>query len=118
MGEGGDDFGAVDDVTNGGLVDLVVTDDFVFQRGVVALPTISSVSLRSNGVLVVNGIGFADGARIVVNGTSHETSNNPTTPDRKLGSAEAAAFISPGTSVQIQVVNPDGTLSKGVKFSS
>jgi hypothetical protein len=83
----------------------------------VALPTISSVSLRSNGVLSVTGIGFADGARIVVNGTSHDTTNNPLAPDRKLGSAEAAAFIAPGASVEIQVVNPDGTLSKGVKFS-
>jgi hypothetical protein len=117
MGEGGDAFGTVEDVTNGGPVDLVVTDDFVFQRGVVALPTISSVSLRSNGVLSVTGIGFADGARIVVNGTSHDTTNNPLAPDRKLGSAEAAAFIAPGATVEIQVVNPDGTLSKGVKFS-
>ena len=118
MGEGGTDFGDVNDVSNGGTADLVVTDDFVFQRGVVALPTISGVSLRDNGVLSVTGIGFANGARIVINGTSHETTNNPTTPDRKLGSAEAAAFIVPGRDVLVQVVNPDGTLSKGVLFPS
>jgi hypothetical protein len=117
MGEQGDDFGDVEDVSNGGTADVVVTDDFVLQRGVVALPTISGVSLRSNGVLGVTGIGFADGARIVINGTSHATSNNPLTPDRKLGSAEAAAFIGPGQPVDVQVVNPDGTLSRAVKFS-
>jgi hypothetical protein len=116
MGERGDEFGAIDDVSNGGAADLVVTDDFVFQRGVVALPTISGVKLRLNGVLEITGIGFADGARIVINGTSHETTNNPTTPDRKLGSAEAAAFVTPGQQVEVQVVNPDGTLSKAVTF--
>jgi hypothetical protein len=117
MGEDGDEFGTVEDVSNGGTADVVVTDDYVFQRGVVTLPTISSVNLRVNGTLNVAGIGFADGARVVVNGTSHDTDNNPLTPDRRLGSAEAAAFIAPGQSVEIQVVNPDGTLSKAVKFS-
>lgn len=117
MGDRGEDFGAIDDITNGGSADLVVTDDFVFQRGVVALPTIAAVSLRSNGVLNVTGIGFADGARIVINGASHDATNNPATPDRRLGSAEAASFIVPGQTVEVQVVNPDGTLSKGVKFS-
>ena len=82
----------------------------------VALPTISSVKLRSNGVLVVEGIGFADGARIVINGTSHATENNPLTPDRKLGSAAAGAFVIPQVSVDVQVVNPDGTLSRVVPF--
>jgi len=118
MGERGADFGDVDDVSDGGTADVVVTDDFVFQRGVVKLPTIKSVALRSNGVLGVTGIGFADGARIVINGTSHDTVNNPTAPDRRLGSIEAAAFIQPERNVLVQVVNPDGTLSKGVLFSS
>ncbi len=116
MGESGEDFGTIDDVSNMGTADLVVTDDFVFQRGVVPVPTISAVVLRSNGVLSVLGIGFADGARIVVNGTSHETTNNPNTPDRRLGSAAAAAFIGQQQQVTVQVVNPDGTLSRAFIF--
>lgn len=116
MGEQGEDFGTAEDVSNMGRADVVVTDDFVFQRGVVALPTISSVNLRSNGVLSVSGIGFADGARIVINGTSHDTENNPAAPDRKLGSAAAAAFVRSGQTVAVQVVNPDGTLSRAIQF--
>jgi hypothetical protein len=112
MGDAGGDFGTAEDVTDGGTADVVVTDDFVFQRGVTALPTISDVRLRSNGVLAVTGIGFAIGARIVVNGSSVETDNNPTTPDRKLSSRAAARFISPNRPVVIQVVNPDGTISR------
>ena len=77
----------------------------------------ANVNLRSNGVLGVKGIGFAIGARIVINGTTHDTTNNPKTPDRKLGSAEAVAFIAPGQTVEVQVVNPDGTRSRAVRFS-
>jgi hypothetical protein len=117
MGDQGEDFGTVEDVTNGGRADVVVTDDFVYQRGVVALPTISNVTRRLNGVLGVTGIGFAIGARIVINGTSYDTTNNPMTPDRKLGSPVAAAFIVPGQKVDVQVVNPDGTISRPVQFS-
>jgi hypothetical protein len=118
MGEEGEQFGSVDDISNGGTADVVVTDDFVFQASTTPIPTISSVTLRANGVLAVKGIGFVEGSRIVVNGTSHETSNSPTSPNTRLSSDTAAAFIAPGQTARIQVVNPDGTISKVTEFSS
>lgn len=117
MGEQGENFGDVDDLTDGGPADVVVTDDFVFQAATTPIPSISGVDVRrSNGALVVSGMGFADGARVVVNGTSHDATNVPGSPDKKLVSPEAAAFVAPGKIARIQVVNPDGTLSRSVEF--
>lgn len=115
MGQKGDEFGEVEDLTNGGSADVVVVDDFVFQAATTAIPEIDAVHFGPTGALKVSGLGFQLGAQILVNGEAQITKNNKLHPATRL-SSKAAGAAARGQSVTLQVLNPDGTVSKAVRF--
>lgn len=119
MGELGDEFGAVSDLTDSGNVDVVVVDDFVFMTSVTAIPTVGSAFIRNrDNALVVNGVGFASGSQIVVNGVEYDSQSPPERATTRVASRTAGAHIRPGATVQVQVRNPDGTLGRPFAFTN
>jgi hypothetical protein len=67
--------------------------------------------------LFVNGSGFRDGAKILVNGEQQKTRNDEQSPAAVLIAKKAGKTIRPGTSVTLQVRNPDGALSNPFTFT-
>jgi acetyl esterase/lipase len=108
-GHGGDEFELAD---NRKLV-----DDF-FDRHLAAssTPKITNASV-SGKKLVVEGMGFASGAVIVLNGEREKTKNDDQNPQTRLIAKKAGRKIASGQSVSLRVENPGGLLSAEFTFA-
>jgi len=90
-------------------------------------PVIFSASVKSNKKLIVNGQNFGDGATLylcsecttpVTEGNKvKQVSNNEETPTTSLTAKKAGKTIERGSTVILQVKNPDGTLSEPFAFT-
>jgi len=67
--------------------------------------------------LIVSGIGFDDGAKILLNGDPQKTANDDQNPATALVARKAGKLISPGQEVTLQVQNSDGSLSNQLNFT-
>jgi len=77
--------------------------------------TTASVSGKQ---LIVNGEGFSEGAKIVLNGeVQKKTANDEQNPTTTLIARKAGKLIPGGQTVTLQVRNPDGSLSNEFTFT-
>lgn len=79
-------------------------------------PRITGASI-SGKKLIVNGVGFDDGAKILVNGEQQKTANDDQNPTTALIAKKAGKNITPGQTVTLQIRNSDGTLSSLFTFT-
>ncbi|MBI3649644.1 MAG: hypothetical protein HY231_01200 [Acidobacteria bacterium] len=61
--------------------------------------------------------GFQSGAKIEVNGQTQKTANDAINPSTLLIAKQAGKFIASGTTVQLAVLNPNGTRSAPLSFT-
>jgi hypothetical protein len=90
-------------------------------------PVIFSASVKSNKKLIVNGQNFGDGATLYLcsecttpateGNKVKQVSNNEETPTTSLTAKKAGKTIERGSTVILQVKNPDGTLSEPFAFT-
>ena len=82
-----------------------------------SVPVIFNAYL-SGKTLVVEGANFKSGAFVFINGDKYKkTFNSPDAPATTLTVKKAAVWIPPGRAVQVQVRNPDGTMSDGFSYT-
>ena len=78
-------------------------------------PNIAGASIAGKN-LIVSGSGFDSGAVILLNGSDIRTLADEQSPSTTLIGKKAAKKIAPGTSVTLQVLDSDGTLSNLFTF--
>ncbi len=78
-------------------------------------PEISNVSVAGK-TLVVEGSGFPEGSKILVDGVEYKTKADRASPSTTLSSKKALKKIPAGTAATVQVQTPDGIVSDGVLF--
>ncbi|HLG16158.1 MAG TPA: S8 family serine peptidase [Blastocatellia bacterium] len=84
--------------------------------GAVTGPLILSAE-RSGKKLFVNGIGFDDDAKVLLNGSQQKTANDEFQPTMRLIAKKAGKKIDPGQTVDLQVRNSNGNLSNIFRFT-
>jgi N-acetylneuraminic acid mutarotase len=75
-----------------------------------AVPEITGVSI-SGKKLFIQGTGFDQGAKILLDGAKQKTPNDAASPGTLLKGKKAAKKIAPGQTVRLRVRNADGTES-------
>jgi hypothetical protein len=81
-----------------------------------AKPRILGASI-SGKKLFINGEGFDDGAKILLNGEQQKSANDENTPTTRLIGKKAGKKIARGETVVLTIRNSDGTLSNGFSFT-
>jgi len=93
------------------------TNLIVLDAGGAAGPVITGASI-SGKKLLVNGIGFGDGAKILLDGeVQKKTVNDEQNPTSVLIGNKAGKFIAPRQTVVLVVRNSDGSLSNAFNFT-
>ena len=101
---------------------------FTITDGSVPLgPVIQDALVKSNKKLIVNGLNFGDGATLYMcsdcttpateGNKVKQVSNNEETPTTSLTAKKAGKTIARGSTVILQVKNPDGALSEPFSFT-
>ena len=81
-------------------------------------PTLKITSASMSGKhLIVNGAGFDNGAKVLIDGVQLKTINDETNPTTTLIGKKAKKRIARGQTVVVMVRNPDGSLSNGFNFT-
>jgi hypothetical protein len=111
---------------SGSSVTPILSDRFSINGAGPPAPVILSVSVQGKKLLV-SGQDFANGASLfmcdacavaVTDGSrAKKTSNDETTPTTLLVSAKGGKAIAPGQTVNLQVQNPDGSVSNTFTFT-
>jgi hypothetical protein len=89
------------------------SDVFVGKINIGPLITAAQVSGKK---LLVSGIGFDNGATVLLNGDPERTVNDGQSPTTALVARKAGRLIGPGQTVTLQVKNSDGSLSNQFTF--
>src|SRR5262249_40936301 len=79
-------------------------------------PVITGASIGGKK-LFVNGTGFSDGAKVLLNGEKQKTANDEQNPTTALIAKKAGKLIERGQTVILQVQNADGSLSNQFSFT-
>jgi glucosylceramidase len=87
-----------------------------FQFSTATIPVIQMVSHGGKN-LIVDGSGFVSGSTILLNQQEQRTIPDDQNPSTRLIGKKSVKNLQPGETGQVQVVNPDGTLSNIVPFT-
>jgi len=94
------------------------TEDFALARYIgdsPAPPVIQDATIQGKQ-LIVTGLNYDTGAKILVDGEKQKTANDDLNPSSILIARKAGKFIGPGQTVSIQVQNADGLVSDPFSF--
>jgi hypothetical protein len=84
--------------------------------GAVPLPKVTAASV-SGKKLFVDGRSFSDGAKILLDGEQQKTANDEASPSTRLIGKKAGKRIASGQTVNLQVRNSDGLVSREFRFT-
>jgi len=87
-----------------------------FQFNAGAAPVIQAVS-HSGKNLIVDGSGFVSGSTILLNQQQQRTIPDDQNPSTRLIGKKSVKNLQPGETGQVQVANPDGTVSNILPFT-